>query len=330
MVRIRQGTIDGEIVETKDDTYRTGRQRLRQDPVISLNAVSGQVYVVELMQYGIGGGRGFSLDLLYDFIPEATPTPFPTQTPVPRINVDFRLYPNPSLIDYEEGLTYGFTMEGDPVKLPTIVRAGNAPVLAVGSADDITCNTDSPADDDSATFDSFDTTIYVRTCAANNNSSLEVISQQNGQLLASYTLSVAGDVLATPGPVQPSIGVGEDTSGEDHVGITILFGAICEAAGMRCDTGLIKTGFTIVLALAGAVVPIIYTRGRASTGSVGLSVVFFLFGLILGALLVGFALWILGVALFGLFLLAGLAGYTRCPFSSERIVNRTFLTDSLD
>ena len=184
-------------------------------------------------------------------------------------------------------------------------------MLAVGKVDTIACNTDSPASDDSAIFDSFDTTIYVRICTYNNNSSLEVISQQNGQLLASYTLYVAGDVLATPGPVQPSIGVGEDTSGEDHVGLTIFVGAICEAAGMRCNTGLIKTVFTIVLALAGAVIPIIYTKGRASTGSVGLSVVFFIFGLILGALMVGFDLWIVGVVLFGLFLLAGLAIYTR-------------------
>ena len=87
------------MVETKNDTYRNGSQRLRQDPSISLNAVSGQVYVAELMQYGIGGGRDFSLDLMFDFIPEATPTPFPTQTPVPRINVDFRLHPNPAFIE---------------------------------------------------------------------------------------------------------------------------------------------------------------------------------------------------------------------------------------
>ena len=101
MMRIRQASFDGTIVETKDDTYKQGSRRLRQDPAITLNAAGGQTYVVEVMQYGIGGGRDFSLDVSFDFIPEATPTPFPTQTPVPRINVDFRLHPNPSLIDYE-------------------------------------------------------------------------------------------------------------------------------------------------------------------------------------------------------------------------------------
>ena len=311
VLRIRQASFDGTIVETKDDTYKQGTQRLRQDPSIELNAAGGQVYVVEVMQYGIGGGRDFSMDVMFSFIPEATPTPFPTQTPVPRINVDFRLHPNPGFINYEAGQVYGFTMEGDSGKLPAVVRAGNSPVLAVGKVDTIVCDIDSPAADDSALFNSIDEKVYVRICMDNNNSSLEIISEADGQFLASYTLYVAGDILATPGPVEPSIGVGEDASGQDHVGITIFVGAICEAAGMRCDSGLIKTGFTIILALAGAVMPIIYTRGRASTGSVGLSVVFFLFGLILGALLVGFALWIVGVVLFAVVLLAGLAIYGR-------------------
>lgn len=311
VLRIRQATFDGTLVETKDDTYKQGTRRLRQDPSIELNAAGGQVYVVEVMQYGIGGGRDFSMDVMFSFIPEATPTPFPTQTPVPRINVDFRLHPNPGFINYEAGQVYGFTMEGDSGKLPAVVRAGNSPVLAVGKVDTIACDIDSPAADDAALFNSMDEKVYVRICMDNNNSSLEIISEADGQFLASYTLYVAGDVLATPGPVDSSIGVGEDTSGQDHVGITIFVGAICEAAGMRCDIGLIKTGFTIILALAGAVMPIIYTKGRASTGSVGLSVVFFLFGLILGALLVGFALWIVGVVLFAVFLLAGLAIYGR-------------------
>ena len=39
-------------------------------------------------------------------------------------------------------------MEGHSEKLPAIVRAGNPPVLAIGATDTITCNRESPADDD--------------------------------------------------------------------------------------------------------------------------------------------------------------------------------------
>ena len=145
----------------------------------------------------------------------------------------------------------------------------------------------------------------------NNNSSVEIVSEKDGQLLGSYTIYIGGDVLVAPGPVDPSIGVGEDTKGRDAIGMSIFIGAICEAAGISCDVGLIKNGLAVVLSVGMAMLPIIYTKGRASTGAIGLAVVFFLFGTIIATLLVGFPLWLLGVMLFGLFLLCGLAVYVR-------------------
>ena len=192
-VRVRSGSLDGTELGVQ-----TGSGAMTIGP---LDIGAGTTYYVEVMRFGMGGGKAFSLGFTYPYIERPTPTPVPTQTPRPQPNLDFRLEPNPNQRDYAVEQTYSFSFRGRESKFPVRVRVGNSAALAVGVSADLACDAD-PSADDEVEVDSIDDTLYVRTCAdsAGKNSQLSVMTTTDFELLAEYSIYVAPSILATPAP----------------------------------------------------------------------------------------------------------------------------------
>ena len=171
-VRVRSASFDGSEIAVESGI---GAFTL---PALTIG--SGNTYYAEVMRYGLGGGREFTLGFIYPFIERATPTPIPTQTPRPQPNVDFRLEPNPSQRDYAANRTYSFTFLGRESKFPVRVLVGNSAALGVGSTSSLTCSSTASDDDEVEISDPADT-LYLRTCAnsTGKNSNLTIMNTPN-------------------------------------------------------------------------------------------------------------------------------------------------------
>ena len=183
-VRVRSGSLDGTEIGVQ-----TGSGVMTID---SLAIGGGLTYYIEVMRFGFGGGKQFSLGFTYPYFERPTPTPVPTQTPRPQPNTDFRLEPNPNQRDYAVERTYSFSFLGRASKFPVRVRVGNSQSFAVGGSPGLACNSD-PSADDEVQVDSIDDTLYLRTCAdsAGKNSQLDVMTTTDFELLAQYSIYVA-------------------------------------------------------------------------------------------------------------------------------------------
>ena len=303
-VRVRSGSLDGTELGVE-----TGSGAMTIGP---LDIGAGTNYYVEVMRFGYGGGKEFSLGFTYPYIERPTPTPIPTQTPRPQPNVDFRLEPNPNQQDYAAGRTYSFGFLGRESKFPIRVRVGNSAALAVGGSSGLACNSN-PSADDEVELDSINATLYVRTCAdsTGKNSQLDVMTTTDFELLAQYSIYVAPSILPTPVPVGAPGSWEEDRTQRDGFGIAIIVQAVCGGFGVGCDDQLIKNGLWFMVASFGACVPVLGLRGPASPLGMALGVVVFILTLMVGTITSGFPVWLTGLSMLALFLLAGMGVYTK-------------------
>ena len=303
-VRVRSGSLDGTELGVQ-----TGSGAMTIGP---LDIGAGTTYYVEVMRFGMGGGKAFSLGFTYPYIERPTPTPVPTQTPRPQPNLDFRLEPNPNQRDYAVEQTYSFSFRGRESKFPVRVRVGNSAALAVGVSADLACDAD-PSADDEVEVDSIDDTLYVRTCAdsAGKNSQLSVMTTTDFELLAEYSIYVAPSILATPAPAVVPGAWEEDRGTRDGFGIGIMVRAVCGGFGVGCKDQLVKNGVWFMVASIGACFPVLGLRGPASPLGMALGAVVFILTLMIGTITSGFPEWITGLCILVLFLLAGLGFYTK-------------------
>ena len=303
-VRVRSGSLDGTELGVQ-----TGSGAMTIGP---LDIGAGTTYYVEVMRFGMGGGKAFSLGFTYPYIERPTPTPVPTQTPRPQPNLDFRLEPNPNQRDYAVEQTYSFSFRGRESKFPVRVRVGNSAALAVGVSADLACDAD-PSADDEVEVDSIDDTLYVRTCAdsAGKNSQLSVMTTTDFELLAEYSIYVAPSILATPAPAVVPGAWEEDRGTRDGFGIGIMVRAVCGGFGVGCKDQLVKNGVWFMVASIGACLPVLGLRGPASPLGMALGAVVFILTLMIGTITSGFPEWITGLCILVLFLLAGLGFYTK-------------------
>ena len=303
-VRVRSGSLEGTELGVQ-----TGSGAMTIGP---LDIGAGTTYYIEVMRFGFGGGKEFSLGFTYPYIERPTPTPIPTQTPRPQPNVDFRLEPNPNQLDYAEGRTYSFGFLGRASKFPIRVRAGNSEALAVGRSSGLSCSSN-PSADDEVELNSANATLYVRTCAdsAGKNSTLAVMTTTDFELLAEYSIYVAPSILPTPAPVSAPGSWEEDREPRDGFGISIMVRAVCGGFGVGCDDQLVKNGVWFLVATFGACVPVLGLRGPASPLGMALGVVVFILTLMVGTITSGFPVWLTGLCILVLFLLAGMGVYTK-------------------
>ena len=307
-VAIRRNSLDGLLLESG-----SGEASIEVD---TFNIAPNLDYHITVSRSGTVGGDDWALSLAYGFIAPPTPTPAPTVTPRAQINVDLRLSPNPSFVHYENDQIYEFGFEGESERFPVTVRAGNSAALAVGGSSSLSCNTDNPSSDDSHEYTSPSSAVYIRTCAAGLNSTLELISN-SGEILAEYSVFVAGN---GPSPTLVPEGIpqryGEETKNRDSIGLTLVIGLVCGGAGIGCDVEIVKNGLVFALAVGMSAVTLTGGRRRASAFLMGLAVMFFVIAMMLGYLVAGFPLWVVLAALLLMFSLSALGVFVK--FSQVR------------
>ena len=300
-VRIRSQGSNGTIVAS-EETGQANQLEIELDAFI---ASSGFDYFLEVMRQGYGGGYDWSMNLAYGFIQPPTPTPEPTATPRAQPNLDFRLYPNPGSQSYAQGEVYRFSFEGDAARLPVQVRVGNSSALALGGSGSVSCS-GNPASDDVLTLRSLSSPVHMRTCEGNANSSIEVLGG-NDEQLAIYMVFIAGTAAAAAVPEPVPLDWGEDVSGRDLIGLTIVIASVCQGVGSGCDAPLIKNAFVFIVAVGAACIPLLGGRRRDSSLTTGVAIGLFIVVLMLGWLVAGFPLWILGVVILVVFALGALS-----------------------
>ena len=258
-VTFHTGALDGTVLKegNGEETF----------DITTIQIAPAADYYVTISRSGLVGGDAWTLALSYGFIAPPTPTTAPTPTPRAQLNVDFRLYPDPGGLAYEFGQIYPFTFQGDPARLPVQVRAGNSSALALSASSSFNCSSNASSDD-TLSVRSSSTTIYLRTCASNANSTLELLGRGDEQL-AVYSVFIAGDVGPTPGPQPIPQGWGHDVSGRDLLGLTIVIASVCRGVGSGCDAPLIKNAIVFIVAVALASIPQLGRRRRES--ALGLS-----------------------------------------------------------
>ena len=296
-VAIRRNAVDGVLLASG-----SGEGSFETD---TFNIASNLAYYVTVSRSGVIGRDDWVLSLAYGFIEPPTPTPAPTVTPRAQPNVDFRLSPNPGGQPYAQGEVYRFSFEGDAARLPVEIRAGNSSALALSGSASFSCS-GNPESDDVLTLRSLSDDVHMRICEGNANSSIEVLGD-NDELLAVYTIFIAGGVAPTPGSQPVPLEWGEDVSGRDLIGLTIVIASVCRGVGSGCDAPLIKNAFVFIVAVAVASIPLLGGRRRDSALTSGVALGLFIFVMMLGWLVAGFPLWILAVVILVVFALGALS-----------------------
>ena len=225
-VVVRTGALDGVVLKEGNG-----------EGTFSVDAVQiapNTDYYVTVIRSGVGGGDAWALALSYGYIAPPTPTPAPTPTPRIQPNLDFRLHPNPAGIGYTADETYSFEPEGPSFVFPLTVRSANAAALELSIRSSITCDITAA---DSVEVDDGDT-LHVRACTAGKNTTLQVISD-GGDLVGEYPVYVRGGPVPTPAAPVISLGVGEDVSKRDLIGLGIVVGVVCGGFGVGCDVDLV-------------------------------------------------------------------------------------------
>ena len=87
--------------------------------------------------------------------------------------------------------------------------------------------------------------------------------------------------------------------------------AVCGGFGVGCNDQLIKNGLWFIVASFGACAPVLGLRGPASPFGMALGMVVFVLTLMLGTITSGFPVWLTGLCILTLFLLAGMGFYTK-------------------
>ena len=295
-VRVRRAGINGDVIGEDAGESNIEMEDLAIGALIT--------YVVELMRYGSRGGQEWSLSISYGFIDPPTPTPLPTPTPRVQPNQDFRLHPNPSGLTYEVDTEYAFEFEGGSFLFPVSVRSDNPAALELSLASTIACDVTIP---DELTVTDPAQVLHIRTCTAGKNTSLSVVSEGGGDLLADYNIYVRGGPVPTPMPAAPVPGAGAHVSKRDVLGLGILIAIPCGGLGIGCDIDLITNLLVTAVAVGVMAFLLKRSRGAATSMSVGVATVFAISVLMLGHLWLGFPLWIVGVALTSILAMGGLA-----------------------
>ena len=240
----------------------------------------------------------------YGHIDPPTPTPAPTPTPRVQPNQDFRLHPNPSGLTYEVDTEYTFELEGGSFLFPVSVRSANPAALELSLSSTIACDLTIP---DELTVTDPAQVLHIRTCTAGKNTSLSVVSEGGGDLLADYNIYVRGGPIPTPMPAAAVPGSGAHVNKRDLLGLGILIAIPCGGLGVGCDIDLI-TNLLVTVAAVGVMAFLLKrSRGAATSMSVGVATVFAIAVLMLGYLWLGFPLWIVGIALTAILAMGGLA-----------------------
>ena len=295
-VRLKRASLSGDLMA---EATGTGTVEIEN---ISIGA--GLVYTLEVFRVGTGGGQDWSLSLSYGFIDPPTPTPLPTPTPRVQPNQDFRLHPNPSGLTYEVDTEYTFEFEGGSFLFPVSVRSANPAALELSLSGTIACDVSNP---DELTVTDPAQVLHIRTCTAGKNTSLSVVSEGGGDLLADYNIYVRGGPVPTPMPAAPVPGAGAHVSKRDVLGLGILIAIPCGGLGIGCDIDLITILLVTVAAVGVMALLLKRSRGAATSMSVGVATVFAIAVLMLGYLWLGFPLWIVGAALTAILAMGGLA-----------------------
>ena len=267
-------------------------------------------YTLEVIRAGVGGGPEFSINLAYPYIPPNTPTPIPTQTPVPtptprvQTNEDVRLYPNPQNENYQQGKSYSFQLEGADQHFPVRLLLGNVGAFSVSKTQQANCT--SPANEITELRRADYVYLHVCDVSGSPNSLLRVLRSSDDTEMALYSIHARGETAVEVARVPAATGASDDVSERDAIGLTIFISAICSAAGMGCDAGLIKNTLALVGSALLAIVPTLAAGGRVSTPGIALGLVMFAFGLAGSYLLVGLPLWMLALLIVALVVAAGM------------------------
>ena len=302
--RLRTGGIDGAVLAASVGGGRGSFSTFR----VSLGGSTE--YTLEVMRAGVGGGPEFSINLAYPYIPPNTPTPIPTQTPVPtptprvQTNEDVRLFPNPQNENYQQGKSYSFQLEGADQHFPVRLLLGNVGAFSVSKTQQANCT--SPANEITELRRGDFVNLHVCDVSGSPNSLVRVLRTSDDTEMALYSIHARGETAVEVARVPATAGASDDVSERDEIGLTIFISAICSAAGMSCDAGVLKN--TLALAVSGllAIVPTLAAGGRVSTPGIALGLVMFAFGLAGSYLLVGLPLWMLALLIVALVVAAGM------------------------
>ena len=303
-VRLRTGGLEGPIVANSEGANRYSFS------VSDVSLSSDTTYTLEVMRVGVGGGPEFSINLTYGYIPPNTPTPIPTQTPVPtptprvQTNADVRLYPNPQNENYQQGQSYSFQLEGADQHFPVRLLLGNVSAFSISKTQGNNCF--SPSNEITELVRGNFVYLHVCDVSGSPNSLVRVLRTSDDTEMSLYSIHARGETAVEVARVPAATGASDDVSERDAIGLTIFISAICSAAGMSCDAGVLKNTFALVGSALLAIVPTLAAGGRVSTPGIGLGLVMFAFGLAGSYLLVGLPLWMLALLIVALVVAAGL------------------------
>ena len=302
--RLRTGGVDGDILA---DSEASGRGSFS---VFRVSLGSSTDYTLEVIRAGVGGGPEFSINLAYPYIPPNTPTPIPTQTPVPtptprvQTNEDIRLYPNPQNENYQQGKSYSFQLEGADQHFPVRLLLGNVGAFSISKAQGSNCT--SPANEITELRRGDYVYLHVCDVSGSPNSLVRVLRSSDDTEMALYSIHARGETAVEVSRIPAATGASDDVSERDEIGLTIFISAICSAAGMSCDAGVLKNTFALAVSGLLAIIPTLAAGGRVSTPGIALGLVMFAFGLAGSYLLVGLPLWMLALLIVALVVAAGM------------------------
>ena len=267
----------------------------------------------------IGQTGEFSLRVIVSGIASPTQTLIPTPTPRAHVSQDWRMIPNPENQHYVHNQVYTFTLDGVETLFPVDIRAGNTTIVKL--------TTTEPTEEEGALVADcsavsvleaveVDDTVYIHICnpdAVNSNSILYITQSESRSEITKFQLTIpSGEPVPTPSAVGVSPATIDPQHDEkDVIGMTILVAAICSTIGVGCAVVIIKNTIGVGLAAGLASIPMLYTGGRISGFSVGLSIVIFILALLGASLLMGVPLWYGGSVLLAIFGAAGLGAFTK-------------------
>lgn len=315
-IRIRQGSFTGQYIEAAE---MSGGASFT---ISGISLAANQSYYVEVVRAGVGGSGEFTLAIQYAYIQEPTPTPIATPTPRPAINIDVRLRPDTTEVNFVIDESHAFVAEGLEEYFPLTLRSTNTRAVKLLP----NATPDCVSAGELLTGVGRGSTFYITACAS-GNAQVNGFDPASGLVLqrpvyvGGAPITVAGPG-ATPGPMSVSrLLTPPSDAVSDPIGFTTLVSEVCSAANIQCNLNLTRWVATLVLVAVSFGIPPVLIAGvsrsareATSTPALALGIVFFYLGLMLSVVWLGMNVAILvvfgftGVVIAGIGVLAKVKG----------------------